>query len=296
MYIILGATGNTGSIIAENLLNAGKPVTVVGRDAAKLQRFQVQGATVAIGDLSDVDFLTNTFKGAQAVYTLIPPSWTTSDWRQYIINTATSITIALAKSGVKNIVNLSSQGAHLPEGAGPVSGLYYMEQMLNAIPNLNVKHLRPGFFMQNLYGYIGMIKHMGIYGQSLKGDIKLPITHTRDIAEVATRNLLNLDFKGSSIEFVAGKADLSMSELTAIIGKGIGKPELPYITFSREDEFAGMLQNGMSTTIAQGYSDLFNTLNNGSYQDDYTRTAENSTPTTAEWFVENEFKHAFLAS
>ena len=123
MYIILGATGNTGSIIAENLLNAGKPVTVVGRDAAKLQRFQVQGATVAIGDLSDVDFLTNTFKGAQAVYTLIPPSWTTSDWRQYIINTATSITIALAKSGVKNIVNLSSQGAHLPEGAGPVSGL-----------------------------------------------------------------------------------------------------------------------------------------------------------------------------
>ena len=296
MYIILGATGNTGSIIAENLLKAGKQVIVVGRDAAKLQKFKDQGATLAIGDLSDVNFLTNTFKGAKAVYTLIPPSWVVSDWRQYMINTATTITIALAKSGVENVVNLSSQGAHLPEGAGPVSGLYYMEQMLNAIPNLNVRHLRPGFFMQNLFGYIGMIKHMGIYGQSLKGDIKLPITHTRDIAEVATKNLLNLDFKGSSVEFVAGKADLSMNELTAIIGKGIGQPELPYITFSREDELAGMLQNGMSTTIAQGYSELYNALNDSSYQDGYIRTDENTTPTSAEWFIENEFKQAFLAS
>ena len=296
MYIILGATGNTGSIIAENLLKAGKQVIVVGRDAAKLQKFKDQGATLAIGDLSDVNFLTNTFKGAKAVYTLIPPSWVVSDWRQYMINTATTITIALAKSGVENVVNLSSQGAHLPEGAGPVSGLYYMEQMLNAIPNLNVRHLRPGFFMQNLFGYIGMIKHMGIYGQSLKGDIKLPITHTRDIAEVATKNLLNLDFKGSSVEFVAGKADLSMNELTAIIGKGIGQPELPYITFSREDELAGMLQNGMSTTIAQGYSELFNAVNDSSYQDGYIRTDENTTPTSAEWFIENEFKQAFLAS
>jgi len=39
MYVILGATGNTGSIIANFLLSAGKKVRVVGRDSGRLQRF-----------------------------------------------------------------------------------------------------------------------------------------------------------------------------------------------------------------------------------------------------------------
>jgi uncharacterized protein YbjT (DUF2867 family) len=277
-------------------LKAGKPVTVVGRDSGKLQKFVTLGAKTAIGDIADATFLTHAFEGAKAVYTLIPPSWTITNWRLYQIQIATAIIIALAKSGVKNVVNLSSQGAHLPEGAGPVSGLYYVEQMLNAVPNLNVRHLRPGFFMQNFYGFMGLIKHAGVFGQSLKSDIKMPVVHTRDIANVATQNLLNLDFKGSSVAFIGGAADLNMNEVTAILGKSIGKPDLPYIIFSREDEIKGMVQNGIPATIAHGYSDLFNALNFGDYQGDgYARTVGITTPTSFEFFVENEFKHAFLA-
>ena len=44
MHVILGASGNTGSIIANTLLSEGKKVRVVGRDAGRLQRFVSQGA------------------------------------------------------------------------------------------------------------------------------------------------------------------------------------------------------------------------------------------------------------
>ena len=92
MYVILGGTGNTGKQIAETLLAAGKAVTIVSRDAAKAQDLVAKGAVVAVGDLHDSDFLTQTFRGATAVYSLVPPKWDVQDWRAYQIQIATSIT------------------------------------------------------------------------------------------------------------------------------------------------------------------------------------------------------------
>jgi uncharacterized protein YbjT (DUF2867 family) len=252
-----------------------------------------KGAVAAIGDLHDSAFLTETFRGATAVYTLIPPSWATDNWRQYQTVTAFAIASAVQAASVPYVVNLSSQGAHLPEGAGPVSGLFYLEQMLNSIPNLHVKHLRAGYFMQNFHNFAGMIKHMNLYGSSLKPDLKMPLVHVRDIASVAAAELLALDFSGNSIRFVSGAADLTMSEVTAILGKAIGNPGLPYVQFSEEDELQGALQNGLPRTIAEGYRDLNHSLNYGDYQSGYVRDAQSTTPTTFEWFAENEFAPAY---
>jgi uncharacterized protein YbjT (DUF2867 family) len=292
MYVILGATGNTGKRISESLLAAGKHVTVVSRDAEKVKDLVAKGATAAIGDLHDVAFLTQTLKGAEAVYTLIPPKWDIQDWRKYSMQIATSLTLAIAQSGVKNVVNLSSQGAHLPEGAGPVSGLYYFEQMLNNVPNLNVLHLRPGYFFENLYGVKDMIQHMGILAQPLPADTKVTMVHTKDIAHVATQKLLTLDFKGSSIQFIGGTAERTFGEIVSIVGKAIGK-DVPYIVSSREDFINGMKGVGIPDTIAVGYADLNNALDKLNYQEGFQRSADNSTPTSLEWFVENEYKYAF---
>jgi uncharacterized protein YbjT (DUF2867 family) len=292
MYVILGATGNTGSIIAENLLKAGKQITVVGRDASKLEKFTAQGAIAAIGDMTDAAFLTKTFKGATTIYALIPPNFAASDWATYRQEVIDCTMSALTGSSVKNIVLLSSIGAHLPEGMGPIGGLYKLEQALKTIKGLNVKALRAGFFMENMYGSVGMIQHMGINGSSVRADIKTPMVHTRDIAAVATKHLLALDFTGFSVEYVAGAADLSFAESTAIIGKVL-KKDLPYVVFDRESELNGMLQAGLPQTIAEGYSEMNNGLNTLDYYGDYVRTTENTTPTTVEWFVENQLKYAF---
>lgn len=293
MYVITGASGNTGKAIANALLDAGKSVKVISRNAEHLAALVAKGAVAAIGDLHDAAFLTDAFKGATAVYTLIPPNWTVTDWRAYQTKTGFALASAIQAAKVPYVVNLSSQGAHLAEGAGPVSGLFYLEQMLNSIPGLHVKHLRAGFFMQNFFAYAGMIKHMNLFGTSLKSDLKIPIVHTRDIAEVAVSELLALDFTGNSVRFVAGAASLSMKEVTAILGKAIGNPDLPYVEFSPEDELQGALQNGLSQPIAEGYRDLNNALNYGNYQEGFVRDAATTTPTTFEWFAENEFKQAY---
>ena len=98
MYVIVGATGNTGKRISEALLAAGKQVTVISRDAEKVKDLVAKGAIAAIGDLHDVAFLTQTLKGAEAVYTLIPPKWDVQDWRAYQMQIATSLTLAIAQS------------------------------------------------------------------------------------------------------------------------------------------------------------------------------------------------------
>jgi len=296
MYVITGATGHTGSLIAEALLAAGKPVTVVGRNAEKLQAFVAKGAKAAVGDLEDADFLTQTFTGATAVYALIPPKWDVTDWRAYQDLVSKSFTKALKTSGVKYVVVLSSNGAQLPEGAGPVTGLHYFEKDLQTIPSLNILSLRAGYFMQNLFANIGMIKGLGFFGASLKNTVKTPIVHTDDIAEVATKRLLALDFSGFETQFVPGAADLTMDEVATILGNAIGKPDLKYVTFSPEDGKNGMLQAGLPETIAEGYTELFDALNKGTYLNDYQRTPENKTPTTLEQFAKNEFAPAYLNS
>lgn len=75
MYIITGATGHTGKRIAENLLAAGHSVKVISRSTEKVAELVAKGAVAAIGDLADADFLTQAFKGATAVYLMIPPKW-----------------------------------------------------------------------------------------------------------------------------------------------------------------------------------------------------------------------------
>ena len=295
-YVITGATGNTGHLIAENLLAAGHTVTAVGRNAGKLASLAAKGAAPAVGDLSDAAFLTETFRNADAVYLVIPPKWDVTDWIAYQRSLIDAFTQALKSAGVKKAVVLSSMGAHLLKGAGPVSGLAELEHALHNVSGLDVLSLRAGFFMENFYGNIGLMKQAGIFGYTLNGEVSMPVVHTRDIAGVATQRLLDLDFTGHTHEFVGGAADLNMQQVAGILGQAIGKPDLAYVRFSDADAKAGMMQAGLPETIADGYNELFGALNKGIYQAGYQRTPAITTPTSLEWFAENEFKHAYQAS
>jgi uncharacterized protein YbjT (DUF2867 family) len=129
------------------------------------------------------------------------------------------------ESGLRQAVNLSSYGAQLPEGTGPVAGLHSMEQKLKAISGLNALHLRAAYFMENNLK-IGMIQGMGLFGNALLPDVKLPMIATRDVGDYAAQRLLRLDFSGKETRELIGERDLSMREATAVIARGIGKPDL----------------------------------------------------------------------
>src|SRR4029077_8863671 len=228
MNVILGASGNTGSLIANFLLSKGQKVRVVGRDVRRLQRFVHKGAEALTAEMTDAAALSKAFGGARAAYLLLPPITSREDQERR----SDAIAKAVKDSGLRYAVHLSSYGAHVPEGTGPVTGLHSSEQKLNAISDLNVLHLRAAYFMENHLTAIDMIHGMGMFGHALLPDLKLPMIATRDVGEYAAQRLLDLDFSGKQTRELLGERDLSMTEATAVMARGIGKPDLRYEQFT----------------------------------------------------------------
>ena len=157
MYVITGASGHTGTPIARQLLEAGKPVRVIGRSEEHLKELIDSGAEVAIGSLEDPDFLIEAFRGATAVYAMIPPNFATPDFTGYQKRVADALTAAIRTNQVPYAVSLSSFGAHLPDQNGVIQGMTYLENQLNAVDGLRVVHLRAGLFLQKLFSSIGLL-------------------------------------------------------------------------------------------------------------------------------------------
>jgi uncharacterized protein YbjT (DUF2867 family) len=289
MHVILGASGNTGSIIASSLLSEGKKVRVVGRDAGRLERFVRLGAEAFTANMSDAATLTKAFRGARAAYLMLPPAKSREDQER----DSDGIAKAVRESGLCYAVHLSSYGAQVPEGTGPVAGLHSSEQKLNAISSLNVLHLRAAYFMENNLAGIGLIQGMGIFGNALLPDLKLPMAATRDVGDYAAQRLLDLDFSGKQTRELLGERDLSMTEVTAVIARGIGKPDLRYEQFPYDQVQQVLIQMGVPPKGAALYIEMYKAINAGVLIPQELRSPENTTPTSLEKFVQDVFAPAY---
>jgi uncharacterized protein YbjT (DUF2867 family) len=293
MYIITAATGNIGKALAAELLANGKKVRVIGRDAAKLNDLVGKGAEPMVGDVMDAAFVKQAFAGGTAAFCLIPPSYHATDFRADQRRVASNYFEAVKANNIRNVVLLSSIGAHLRNGAGVVDGLGDMEEMFLSLEGVNVLNLRPSYFLENLFGQIGIIKTMGIMGSAIRGDVAFPIVATKDIAAAAAKRLLNLDFHGNTVEYVLGQRDVSYNEMATLLGRAIGKPDLKYVQFPYEDAKNAMVQSGMvSANVAGLYNGLAEAMNGGTALNVHQRTAANTTPTSIEAFA-HTFAHVY---
>lgn len=269
-YVVTGSLGNISKPLAEKLVAAGHEVTVISSSPDKVAQIEKIGAKAAVGTVQDVAFLSKTFTGADAVYTMVPPFFGASDWKKYIAGIGENYAAAIKVSGVKNVVNLSSIGAHMPEGCGPVSGLYFVEKALNELNGVNVKHLRPGFFYPNFLANVGMVKHAGIIGGNYGDGTTLTLVFPGDIAEVAAEEMLNLNFTGKSIRYIMSD-EKTTNEVAAILGKAIGKPELPWVNFKDEETLGGMVQAGVPEEIARNFAEMGSAMRSGEMISDYLK-------------------------
>ncbi len=183
MYVVLGASGNTGHVVAKNLLAQNQKVRVVGRNSAHLQPLGAQGAEVFIGDVTDASALSKAFQQADSAYVMIPPNLSSNDPKSYQERASDSIATAVKNSGIKNVVALSSIGADKPSETGPVLGLRSFEQKLSQIASANVLFLRAAYFMENTMAQVGIIRMMGSAAGPLRPDLKVPMIATRDIGQ-----------------------------------------------------------------------------------------------------------------
>ncbi len=286
-YAVLGATGHIGHVITEKLLERGHTVRALGRDEKKLSALKVKGAQISSPAIDDAGAMTEAFKGADGVFVLIPPSYTAEDFSNFQDHAGEAIVQAISKSGVKYVVHLSSIGAELPGGTGPIAGLYRQEQRLNKLSGINVLHLRPSAFMENEYFALSLIKGKGINGSANPSDFPLHRVATKDIGAKAAELLDRLEFNGHGFLDFTGPKEYSMKEMTAALGKALGKPDLAYVQFSLEDARKSMLGNGMKPKFVDLFIEMYKAGGEGKLHPNQTLTAEHRGKTTAEEFAED---------
>jgi len=289
MYVVTGATGNTGSVVAKQLLAKGKKVRAIGRNAERLQSLVAQGAEAFVANVADAAAISKAYAGAEGVYLMVPPDVANPDVLAYEERITDALSTAVAQAGVKYAVALSSIGADKPDKTGPVIGLHHLEEKLNRVSGLNVLHLRAGYFMENTLAQAGIIRSIGKAAGPLRGDLKLPLIATQDIGAAAADALLRLDFTGSATRELLGERDLSMAEATAIIGKAIEKPDLEYLQLPDEQLRPALQQLGMSASMVDLLLEMSAALNSGYMRALEKRSPQNTTPTSFETFVANEF-------
>jgi uncharacterized protein YbjT (DUF2867 family) len=293
MYVVLGASGNTGHVVANNLLAAGQKVRVVGRNSAHLQPLAAQGAETFIADVTDASALAKVFHQADAAYVMIPPNPASTDPLGYSGRVSDAIAAAVQHAGTKNVVALSSIGADKASGTGPVLGLHSLEQKLNQISSANVLHLRAGYFMENTLPQANAIRETGNVVTPLRPDLKLSMIATRDIGAAAAEALLHPTVHGKQTRELLGQRDLTYTEVAAMIGKAIGKPDLKYVRVPDDQFRAVLVQMGMSDQFTRLLLEMIGALNSGHMRALEPRASQNTTPTTFETFVAESFVPAY---
>lgn len=260
--VVTAATGNIGSKIVKDLAQKGHRVIAITRDVVKAAPLAAAGASIAQGQLDDVEFLAQTFVGADAVFALTPPEYTAENFRgrQNIVGDA--IARAIVKSGVRKVVNLSSLGAEHSKGVGPIKGLHDQEQRLNGIKGLDVTHLRAAYFYENTFFGAHLVSGQGIFGTAVKPDVAFSHVATADIALSAVSLLLADAAPGIKIVEAISEARTTMTEITSQLSQAVNKP-VQYIAFPYDATRDALVGSGLSADVADQFVELYDAMNRG---------------------------------
>lgn len=285
MYVITGASGHIGSKITVNLLAKGKEVRIIGRTEEKLKNISDNKAEIEAGDIANTGFLTDAFKGADGVFAMIPPNMGAADSRAYQNKMADSLVTAIKNAGGKRVVALSSIGAHRGDGVGIVGGLHDFEEKLKKLEGVDVVMLRAAYFMENTFMAMDTIRRMNMIAAPLDPDMKIPMIATKDIADAATKLLLDGSWSGKKVHYLLGQRDISYHDVVDVFRKELGNKDLTYNQIGYDDIKNALTGMGATESIADDYVGLMEGINEGRLTEDVKRTPETTTDTSFEDFA-----------
>lgn len=181
MFVISGATGNTGSIVAQTLIDQGQPVRVIVRSEEKGVTWKAKGAEVAVAEIMDTEAMAKALEGAHGAYFLLPPDLNNEDFLGESLKRAESIVEAATAARLPHAVILSSVGAQHADKVGPISTIAHLEKLFVAA-SIPVSAVRPGYFLENIQELMPVVQHEGIYpSMILPLDFKIDMVATKDI-------------------------------------------------------------------------------------------------------------------
>lgn len=273
--VITGSLGNISKPLTQKLVQKGHEITVISSKSERQKDIEAIGAKAAIGTMQDVDFLTATFKNADVVYcmeALAYNSFFDQDLDFIAANTqiGSNYKQAIQQSGVKQVVHLSSIGAHTNKGTGILEFHNNVENILNQLPtDVSIKFMRPVGFYYNMFQFIQSIKTQGAIVQNYGGDEKEPWVSPLDIASVITEEM-ELPFNGRTVRYIASE-EISPNQIAHTLGAAIGKPDLKWLVISDEQILNGMTAAGMNPQTAKGFVEMNAARRSGVLYEDYYR-------------------------
>lgn len=249
MIAVMGAAGNVGSKVADQLLRAGRPVRVL-EHRHSLEALGRRGAEVVAGDLADAGDVGLLLKDVEAALVVLPDVVTDPEFTATRSRMSRVIAEAVAGSQVAQVVVLSTIAAGHPDAAGPAAGLRELEGRLAELDGVGVLVLRSPFYMENLLTGIPLIRSQGINGSAIDGDLGLPMIATRDVAREAAERLARRDFGGHGVRLLVGPEDVTMRAATRALGERLGLPDVPYVQFPADGVWEALRGFGMSEEAA----------------------------------------------
>lgn len=273
--VLTGSLGNVSRPLASELVKKGHTVTVISRKTEKKQIIETIGATAAIGDMLDADFLSATFDGADIVYLMETNDMSSFfdpnlDVVEHYIQISNNHKRAIEQSGVSRIIHLSSIGAHTDKGNGILRFHHYAENILKQLPaRVSIKFMRPVGFFTNLFRFIQVIKTQGVIFSNYGGDEKDPWVSPLDIASTIVEEI-EKPFNGRTIQYIASD-EVSPNEIAKILGEAIGIPALRWVVIPDEQLLDGMVATGWNPQTAQGFVEMQAAQGSGRLYEDYRR-------------------------
>jgi len=217
MFVVVGVTGKTGSVVADTLLERKQPVRVIVRTPKKGAAWKAKGADVAVAALEDSQALANALKGATSGYFLVPPDYKASQYLNDRKRLIDSLAAAVESSGLRHLVLLSSIGAQIPTGTGPIVALHYAEARFGAAaPSMTI--VRAPYFMENWMPVLSVAQTQGILPSFLSAGRKISMIAACDIGRIAAECVLDQP-KGRRILELSGPHEYSPDDVAAVMGQ-----------------------------------------------------------------------------
>ncbi len=254
MYVIAGATGRVGSVAARALLAASSEVRVLVRCPSDADEWEARGAEARIVALDDRAALTEALRGCAGFFTLLPFDLTVDDLDEHADRLIASISGAIADARVPYVVMLSSGGADLAGGTGPITGLHRLEEALRAT-GITLTALRSGHFQEKVGDVIDVARDSGIYPVfATSADVELPMVATADLGMLVAETLQSPPAVNEAID-VVGPA-YSERTIAELLGKALGR-ELEVATVPEEAWAGAISEAGFRPHIAESLAELY---------------------------------------
>jgi len=262
MYVVFGANGHTGSVVADKLIEHGNRVRAVARDPKKLEALRAKGAEVVAADVLDVASVANALRGAEGAYLLIPPDNASTDLVARGRRIIDNYVAGLSQQAIPHAAVLSSVGAQMASGTGPIVITHYAEMTLPKAAGTKFTFVRAAYFMENILNFAQAIKNDGMIPVFGGGEgHPFAMIATRDIGEVAADALLSPSQVHQWIE-LSGPKEYSFNdaaaEASAILGRPVKATPLPIDAMAPT-----MMQFGVSANVAGLYREMTEAFGTG---------------------------------